>query len=159
MATPSFGGTNGVPELDIGQVGSARRAAGTLNATVRVLAGAPETGVAKTELVEQHVNFIDNLGITGRPLVWDCTVRASSNAWMNTLLGELEGYKSGKNSVAGGSPDPSLMHRTRMIDPWSRTYQAVKLADFQLTGPRHVSADWAAVQQMQLIFEELGDIE
>lgn len=156
MALPSFGGTNGVSLLDIGQPGGTRHGASEASATLRCLVGITEVAEVINELAEQNITWRDVLGSRGRPIVWKGVIRANSNATMNTIEGEIELLKSGHDPAAA-THDPTQMYSTQLTDSWSRQYAAVVLRDYQPLGPRFAGTTWAAVQQMALLFRELGD--
>jgi len=154
-AVPKFGGTNGVPELDIGQTGSTRRAGNTHKATVQVLVESPDATKIDTELPQEHVVFEDNLGQAGQQVVWRCILRASSQANFNILLGELAAYKTGYNTWLGAAYPIHTKPTEMVAHGW--TYADATLADFRVRGRRFKRADGWYVQECDLIFKVLSN--
>lgn len=93
--TPQFGGTNSVPELDIGQEGSARRAAGTAQATIHCPEGNEEMRRASNALPQSNYVFWDNLGSSGRMVAWKFHLYTTTSALIQTIKHEIDYYRSG----------------------------------------------------------------
>lgn len=119
--TPQFGGTNGVPELDIGQEGSPRRGAGTAMAVVQVTPRGTEARTVETPLPQQNRVFGDVLGFADKPVIWRCSIRTTTAALMATILNEIAAYRTGQLYTAGvghGAFDETRIRPTRLRDNW-----------------------------------------
>lgn len=117
--TPQFGGTNGVPELDIGQEGSARRGAGTAMAVVQVTPRGTLARTVETPLPQQNVVFADVLGFEDKPTIWRCSIRTTTAALMNTITNEIAAYLDGQLYTAGvgrAAFNENLVKPTRLRD-------------------------------------------
>jgi len=117
MATPAFGGTNGVAALDIGQVGSARRAANQAYAVINVLEGDDDAGQTIHRVPQQNVVFRDVMGFAGRRVTWRATLKVDTDARLATIEAELNAKRHGGMS---GFPDPSQLRETRLTNMYDR---------------------------------------
>jgi len=94
MALPQYGGTNGVPELDIGQAGSTRRGNNTAWSTVRVIENPAEPESVVNPMPQQRANFRDLLSAGQSRVQWACTLKTDGNATRRTIISELRLYAS-----------------------------------------------------------------
>ena len=117
-ATPQYGGTNSVPELNIGQPGSARATANTARYVVKVTEGADQAAIVDQQIVEQNVSFEDNLGRQTSRVVWSGNLKVNSRATWRAIVNELNSYKHGSSRSSGvlTAPDPALLKPTRLTD-------------------------------------------
>jgi hypothetical protein len=161
-ATPQFGGTNGVPEIDMGQDGSARQSAGTALFRPNVLIGADDTRVVAQHLTQQNFAFRDNLGFTGKPVVWAGLLKVNTNATLHLIMNELNRYRHGSGRSGGLFTAPSVVYLrpTRLTDfDGTLITEAAALRDFQWRGRRkHISSGGALTMAvaMNLVFEVLS---
>lgn len=95
-ATPLFGGTNGVPELDAGQRGSAREAAGTVEWTASTREGPPEVREVLAALPEQNQAFQTTLGWSGQRVTWTGSIRFKNAAELGDFRSVLNLYRFGQ---------------------------------------------------------------
>lgn len=119
--TPQFGGTNGVPELDIGQEGSARRGAGTAMAVVQVTERGTQSRTVETPLPQQNVVFGDELGFADKATIWRCSIRTTTAAIMGAILNEIASYRTGQLYTAGvghAAFDAGRIKPTRLTNNW-----------------------------------------
>ena len=122
MATPTFGGTNGVPELDIGQTGSARRAAGTAFWVGRVIEGSDKTLSVINPLGPQNVIVRDVSGFRGRTVRWEGHLKIDSDATLGVIQSELAQRKHASPRSTGllGTPNLTLLRATQLINSFGR---------------------------------------
>ncbi len=156
---PSFGGTNGVASLDIGQPGSARRTAvpPTAIATVRTVIREPEVDQVETRFVQQNMSQVDTLGERGRVIEWQCVIKCDTDVTRATIMAEIGHYIVGYNKLTGAA-DPMQIRKTDMIDAFGRTYKGVVLREAVVMGPRQVTSDNMVLVQLSLRFREIGDV-
>lgn len=137
--TPQFGGTNGVPELDIGQEGSPRRGAGTAMAVVQVTERGTIARTVETPLPQQNVVYADALGFADKVTIWRCSIRTTTAALMGTILNEIAAYRTGQLYTAGvghAAFDASLLKPTRLQNNWGVVISDdAVLKDFETTSP------------------------
>ena len=158
---PKFGGSNGVPELDIGQEGGTRATEGDAKTTINVIPGPEESVEVQHALPQQNVVFTDRLGYRGATVTWECTIRAKTNVIFNAIVSELNQLRhgSGRDATTGllTAPDPTLLRETRLTD-----YDAIVLnekavlSDWRPRGRRMASSEWAVILRATLVFRLLG---
>jgi len=153
---PRFGGTNGVTDLDIGQANSARRVAGTAEATVSVVPGGPETAEVENQLPQQDITYADVQGTTGRRVIWHTQIKTTSLGVMADIMGELEQKKTGFNGKTK-LYDPTQMHSTQMEDAHETPYGRMRLVDIRPTSRQFALGGGGQVRTLQLVFDELGE--
>lgn len=158
---PKFGGTNGVPVLDIGQVGGTRYGAGNARATISIMQEPEQVRTTQHELGEQNVVYTDVLGFAGSRVTWNVTLRAKDNATYLAIVRELNAYKHGsvRDAQTGsmGAPDPSRIKETQLTD-YDGTILSPKarLKDWHPRRRRSKASDWGVVQKIDLVFELVG---
>lgn len=122
MSTPGFGGTNGVSELDIGQVGSVRRGAGTALWVGHVVEGEDNTVSVINSLGPQNVIIRGVGGFRGRRVTWSGNLKVADDAMLGTILAELAARKHGSTRTAGllGAPNLALLRATQLTNHHGR---------------------------------------
>ena len=118
--TPQFGGTNEVVELDVGQLGSPRRASGELFYYPRVSEGRPETRDVMSPLPQQPITFVEQMGFSGQVITWRGTCKIKDAAALGVLRSLLSEYRTGQG-IAGltglrGPVDPAKRAATKLTD-------------------------------------------
>ena len=104
MATyPQFGGTNGVAELDVGQQGSARRAANQATYPGYVIEGAVKAPEVVNALMQQGLSYIEVMSYQEQEVVWHGTLRVASAAIRAAIRSDLAKYKYGQTITDGVS--------------------------------------------------------
>jgi len=114
-ATPQFGGTNGVSELDLGQLGSSRRAALTALFTLQEHEGADEIAQVFHSIPQQRVVFRDVIGFTGRAVTWRGTLKCNNDATLAAIEAELSAKLHG-----GATADIAQVRETRLTNVYGR---------------------------------------
>ena len=86
---PKFGGSNGVPALDIGQPGGTRAGAGDARATIQVEV-APERD-RRTEHTYAQENLVheDRMGFAGGEIVWEVNLHTKDLATQRAIFSDL----------------------------------------------------------------------
>lgn len=137
--TPQFGGTNGVPELDIGQVGSSRRSAGTAMAVVQVTERGTQARTVENPLPQQNVVFSDELGFADKATIWRASIRTTTAALMATILNEIASYRTGQLYTAGvghAAFDATRIKPTRLTNNWGTVVSDhATLKDYETVTP------------------------
>ncbi|MEK6798030.1 MAG: hypothetical protein AABZ12_03615 [Planctomycetota bacterium] len=137
-ATPQYGGTNGVPEVNLGQPGSARAAGNTARFTLRVLEGSDQAIRVPQAVVQQNVTFADNLGFREGEVEWAGTLRVDTPTTLDAVRNELNRYKHGSARVSGAltAPDPTYMRPTKLTDSFGNVLSlTAQLAEWSFTTP------------------------
>lgn len=93
--TPLFGTTNGVTELDVGQVGSARRAAGTVSWVANTVRQAPQLTRVVHGAPGQNIVFEDNLGWRGEIVQWTGHIKFKDNTEFAAFVSLINQYLTG----------------------------------------------------------------
>jgi hypothetical protein len=159
---PKFGGTNGVPTLDIGQPGGTRATAGDALATISVTLEPEQVRSTTHELGEQNAVYTDVMGFGGSRVVWNVTLRTKDNATYLAVIRELNACKHGsvRSAQTGvmGAPDPSRIKETQLTDHDGTILSPkARLADWHPRRRRSRSEpDWAVLQKLDLVFELNG---
>jgi hypothetical protein len=103
MADPlTFGGTNDVTELDVGQAGKALHTAGDAEAYLNVYRGRQEQQRFKSEMPQQSQVFVDDGGFNGEFRTWEGTVKTKNRATLRTIESNLSRARSGQTIDANG---------------------------------------------------------
>ena len=119
-STPKFGGSNGVPELNLGQPGSARATAGTAQYTVRVLVGTPENPRSENALPQQAVVYTQAMGFAGQTVRWRGWLKVKDVNELSAIRLELNELRTGQTIDANGvrsAVATTKMKATKMVDP------------------------------------------
>ena len=155
-STPQFGGTNGVPELDAGQVGSARRAANEAYWTVRVRVGADKVASAQHALPGQARVFRSTQGRTGQTVTWEGNLKLKDGVVFEALRKELDAYRHGGID----EPDPNNIKSTTLKDRDDQTLSTrAVLTDWEFTTDvRTITGDanYTRIVGLRVTFECLG---
>jgi len=93
-ATPFFGGTNSVPELDAGQKGSARHTS-KVQWVANVTEGPPEFRDVIAAMVEQNQIFASRLGWSGQIFTWSGPAVFENDTEVAALRSVLNQYRTG----------------------------------------------------------------
>ena len=118
-ATPGFGGTNGVAELDLGQPGSARETAQTARYSVHVNRGPQDPGMTVHKLSEQPVSFVEHTGFAGQEVTWNGLLKVATMEVYKAIVSELSEYQTGQSIDANGNYGavaPAKMKATKLTD-------------------------------------------
>jgi len=163
MATlPQYGGTNGVPELDIGQPGSSRYTDSKVLYTVGVILGPPEMRQTVHELPEQNKVYMGQLGAAGSLVTWDGTIKIKDNTELGALMSELHRFLTGStlNTVTGvvGAPNTGLTKPTLLKDGRGLALSATgRMLDYRFTERiRKVqTTGWMWISRLRVVFKTL----
>lgn len=101
-----------MPEIDIGQSGSARRTANTARWTGQVVEGGDEVDQVFQPVPQQNVVFRDVIGFSGKLVSWRGTLAVSNSAMMRTIATELNARLHG----GIGTVTPGLVKETRLTN-------------------------------------------
>lgn len=162
MATPQYGGTGGVPELDVGQPGSARDGAGTARYVVRVLEQPDRATVVNQPVVQQNVSFEDNLGFSAGRVIWEGSLKVDSDARLGAIESELNRYLHGSARVDGvlGPPNPAYLKPTRLTNALGRVLsESARLEGWTFQGPvqkLHNAGTFNYLVPLRVVFKMLG---
>lgn len=118
--TPQFGGTNGVPELNIGQAGSARLSSSLVRFRAHVLRQEPEVAEVVHGTPQQNAAFYDRLGWRGGMATWYGTVVIKNTDELHDLVSELHKFRTGstidQTSGVHSAPDKTYLQPTILKD-------------------------------------------
>lgn len=157
---PQFGGTGGVPVLDLGQPGGTRHGASDAFATVHAIPGADEVATSKTELPQQNVTYEDVGGLRFGRWRWEVTLRTKDNATFVAIVRELNALRHGSLRDASTgvllAPDPSKISSTRLTDhDGTILSEGAVLANWVARRRRSRSSEWAVLTVLTVLFELL----
>ena len=156
---PKIGGTNGVPELDLGQIGGTRNGAGDAKFSGNVLVGQDRTAKVQHPLPQQQGGFEDNLGFQAGRVRIDCMVRGKTAAIFESMRQELNERLHGSLRVAGvlGPADPSKTKPSQLTD-FDGTVLAAKavVVSWRPSGRRFSNSEWAIFQKMVIELDVLS---
>ena len=158
---PQFGGTNGVPELDLGQEESPRAAADAAY-NPNVLVGEPKIGEVENPLTQQNVTVTDHLGFRGRTFRWSGMLRAKDDATLEAIESELHAAKSGQALTAGvpGPFDGTKIKATRLTNKAGRVLSEKAIVKQYTFGrQRNITTGGSAMTiavPLTIVFEGLG---
>ena len=116
---PNFGGTNGVPVLDLGQPGSARAGSDKAAYGVRVTRLDEDDGTVVHKLTDQAVSFAEATGFRGQRIVWAGNLKVVDVAELTAIRSHLTSFRTGQTVDAGGirsAIDPALMGASTLTD-------------------------------------------
>jgi hypothetical protein len=136
-ATPQFGGTNGVAELNLGQVGSARRAAGMAVYTLNVLEGDDEVSDVESHPRKQDVTFSEHLGWNGATVRWVGMIKVADSTELEAIRSELSVARYGRTITNGvrGAFDAARIAATRLTDSFGKILgESCRLRRAEFTG-------------------------
>lgn len=160
-ATPQFGGTNSVVELDAGQPGSSRYAANTARYVLRVIEGADRATVVGQPVVQQNVLFEDRLGYAGSRVVWEGSLKVTTDAVLGEIAAQLNRYLHGSSRTNGvlDAPDPRQMRPTRLTNSFGRVLsENATVEDWSMSGVQtlHNAAPFTLiVATLRIVFKRL----
>jgi hypothetical protein len=160
---PQFGGTNGVPELDIGQAGSARRTANKAQYAVQVLRRPPAVRSVVHQVPQQHVRYRDLLGWSGESVTWQGSVRVKDTTEIAALANELYRFRTGfTRNATTGVPSPtdlSVLAPTLLTDAFGIALGEQAVLDGYQFGEnfRRITGDagWLYWNTLTVVFEVL----
>jgi len=161
-ATPQFGGSNGVTELDAGQPGSGRATSNDARYVVRVIEGADQATVVGQAIVQQNVTFEDRLGYAGTRVVWEGSLRVSSDTVLGAIQEQLNKYLhgSGRSSGVLGGPDPAQMRPTKLTNNFGRVLsERAVVEEWSMNGVGtlfNASPYTLIVEKLRIVFKLLG---
>ena len=157
---PSFGGTNDVPLLDLGQRGGTRQTAGDALCSGQLSFGEDETRTAEHRQTQGQTVFRDHLGYSGSQVTLNGTIRAKTAAIMRAIIAELNERMTGSLRADDGSLgaiEPGKFKPTRLTDYDSAVLsERVVLERWRSTGARAKSVEWDAIMQVSIVFRMLG---
>lgn len=156
---PKFGGTNGVPALDLGQPGGTRYIANQAKFTAHVITGPDEVATVEHKLPQQNVVFRDNLGYGGRRVLWRGWVNADNYARITTIQSELDSYRHGSLRTDGvlQAADPTRMVETQLTDADGTLIAARAVIDtWRILGRRLATPESRAMVELEIEFRVLG---
>lgn len=155
---PSFG-LNTVSQMDVGQPGSTRRAAGDASYGANWTDSRTELEEVVTRFPQQGFSFSDVLGWSGNIVTWTGTMFCKTNAVYITIASELSEYLTGStvNLVTGvrAAVDPAKMKPDQLVDPLGNivTLKA-RVIDVQWTSFQIpvATTNFAVVRQLAIVF-------
>ena len=117
-ATPGFGGTKGVAELNLGQPGSARETANTARYAVRVEQQNEDAGVAFHPLNDQPVTFAETTGFKGKLVVWRGQLKVATINELSLIKSHVAEFHTGQTITAGvrSAVDAAKKKATKLTD-------------------------------------------
>lgn len=160
---PQYGGSGGVNELDIGQIGGVRQLAGDAYATIAVLEEPDIVRQVENAAPQQDLKFVDLLGFDGTRVRWRGAIRTKDHATMNAIESEIDlcRYGSARNLADGTRivdraqtrPTKLTNHRGGVL-----TTDGAVLRAYRRIGPRRPLAGGGAmtvIQEFEMEFEIL----
>jgi len=141
-ATPQFGGTNGVAEMNIGQPGSARAEANTARFVLHVIENPEEATKVPQKVPQQNVAFEDNMGFDAGGVEWRGTLKVSAIPIWRAIASDLNRYLHGSARTGGTLAAPLLnyLRPTRLTDFWGNVMsEAATVADWRSGQLRRLS--------------------
>lgn len=165
MAEPSYGGTNGVKLLDIGQRGGARQSGEQAFATMGVEADQEKIAKIQQAFTQQDYVVQDLLGFRGQQVVWKGTIWGVDVPELQAIEAEIEEYKAGRYrdpSTGVVTTDVTQILPTRLTrsDGGNGTLvlsAEARLLEYRPTGPRQtvVGNPYTVMQEFAIVFEIL----
>lgn len=116
---PKYGGTHGVPLLDLGQEGGARHTANLARLVVRVERGPMRVRTARHAMAQLTGVFEDFLGYDGQEITWHGTIVATNKATLDTIVTDLNYALAGHARDGNGRLLPfevSAIRETQLTD-------------------------------------------
>lgn len=137
--TPTFGGTNGVPELDVGQAGSTRRSQGQVAYYPRVIQTPPDVAEVQHSFPQQNISFMDRLGWRGEIVQWTGRCHIKDATEYAALRSVLSLYRTGStiDSSTGvhGAVNVTYLKPTILKDNYGKAMgAAVLMQGYQFEG-------------------------
>lgn len=163
LGNPKYGGTNGVPELDLGQPGGALHTAGSAHATLQTIVDGDEAMVTTTHLPELHATYEQVHGYSGTSVVWEGVLRAKATpgASLDEIEANINSYRTGQLRAASGTVTAATerLAPTRLTDGYgARTWETARLVRFTRIGPRQkvTGGTWTELQRVRIEFRVLA---
>ena len=161
-ATPQFGGTNGVTELDAGQPGSALYIANDARFYIKVIEGPDEATKVDQAVVQQNVAFEDRLGFSGSRVAWEGILKVDAEATRAAIVSQLNRYKHGSSRTSGvlDPPDPRQMRATKLTNAFGTVLsEKAVLEDFSMGElfTLHGGGAYTLIHpKVRIVFKKLG---
>lgn len=137
-STPQYGGIGVVPDLNIGQPGSALYVASDAHYRVRVLHGAEEDRSVFQPIPEQGAVFENVPGPEGRIIRWTGSLVVDTIARLYTILDLCFQLKTGHARLNGivGAFDADNIQETVLKDSWGNTMSVrTRIVDYTQDEP------------------------
>jgi len=152
--TPSYGGTNGVEELDAGQTGTVR----TAQYTVRVSKVADEHRRIVNRPMQQSAAFEDLLGPGAEAWIWAGMVRVNAISTLTAIVAQIQKLRDGYTRSSGDPTSFSKAHiqPTTLKDVWGNTLTTrARLVEYTLGDIFTLSgnATYSYIAELTLRFE------
>lgn len=118
MSIPQYGGVGGVPELDLGQDGSARQASGDAEYIVRVVEGPDVALIVTLRFAQLNFTTEDNLGFDSAQVIWHGTLKMKNATVRRAMINHMNKFRHGSDRTTGslGAVDLSFIQPTTLID-------------------------------------------
>lgn len=120
-ATPRYGGTNSVTELNVGQKGSGLNPGSTIF-EAHVHHGKPENPVAVSKPIQTNETIMDVLGFQGQVVTWRGNIKFANNANMIVVMNNISRALNGTTrSFTTGAPSAvtaNELNPTRLVDAY-----------------------------------------
>jgi hypothetical protein len=161
MATTPYFQIGSLGELDIGQLGSTRRAAGTAWWSGRVLVGDPEVATVENALPQQGGGFRDHLGFTTQGITWDGRIKTTTRAILAAVESDLSLHRTGQSITNGvrSAPNTAYTKPGVLKDYWSEIQSVKAVLDRVGFGERSTlnsSGAFTITCRLQLFFRILA---
>lgn len=164
--TPQFGGTNGVPEINLGQPGTTRYTDDPKKAHYRVNVHRrpPEVAQVQHGLPQQNVAFVDQLGWRGEIVTWVGSIVVKDSTQLGLLVSELSLFLTGCSVDASTGVrtqvDTSYLAGTVLKDAYGIAMASKAImAGYQFHDNWQVvsgSSQWAYLNHLTCVFRILG---
>ncbi len=119
-ATPLYGGSNGVTELDVGQKGSDLNGSNFAEFEAHVNHGRPDNPTVASKPVQTNQVIQDVLGFQGQIVTWSGIIRFSTNAKLVVVMNNIslarDGYTRNFTSGVPGTVDETELKYTKLVD-------------------------------------------
>lgn len=164
MAQPSYGGTNGVEVLDIGQRGGVRNKGDLALATMGVNTVQEKIVTVQQGFPQQNFTAQDLLGFKGQRVLWNGTLWVIDAMELQVIESEIEQYKAGRyrDPLTGQvTLDLGQMKPTRLTRSVGKDFvilsETARLLEYRRIGPRQtiVGNPYAVMQEFEIVFEIL----
>ena len=127
-----------MPELDMGQPGSARLASNAAKFVLHVLESPAEVTRVPQKVPQQNVAFEDNMGFDSGGAEWRGTLFVSTDNVLGEVYSDLDRFKHGSARSAGylTAPNPVYLRPTRLTNFHGRIVsEAATVEDWRTEGP------------------------